>query len=549
VAAICGGRRKTLRFCATCWYDRDVQTPPSNPFSNGQTAVKTNLATTDGAVIQRSCQLSILSGAKEGLVVQIDGPRFVVGKEDGSDLVLPDPTVSRQHFVIEMRENTFVIRDEGSTNGTWIENLRIKEAFLRPGMQVRAGDVELRVDPIYKNVSVEPSDADRFGNLVGRSVRMRQVFTMLERVARTNATVVLIGETGSGKSAVARAIHDASPRRNGPFITVDCGAIAESLIESELFGHARGAFTGAVSARKGALELAQGGTLFIDELVDLNQELQPRLLRVLEEREVRRVGSNETISLDVRIIAASRYDLWKEVQAGRFREDLYFRLSVFQIPLPSLRERPEDIPLLTTEFTKAAEGGETLLPRLTPQVLARLAQHPFYGNVRELRNVVERAIFLGTDPTEGLGPSSGGPPVPTGLPVHAPAPVPAMPPPAVGGPTPTTQVSQSGPAEPAPVPSVPEAAPLPPVPPPPAGQAPAPVALQAPGMDAVDWSQPFKHAKEALLDTFEAEYLKRLLQRCAGMSASAIAREAGIDRKHLYNLAKKHNINLQDAKK
>ena len=361
----------------------------------------------DVGFTERRCQLAVLSGPETGRIVDVDHMPFLVGKGEECDLVLTEPTVSRTHFSIESEQGAFVIRDLSSTNGTWIDQFRIKEAWLRPGTVLRAGSAQLRFEPVFKPMEIAPAAVDRFGSLVGRSVRMRQIFTLLERIAQTEATVVIFGETGTGKSAVAQAIHQNSARKDGPFITVDCGAIAENLIESELFGHEKGAFTGAERMRQGALERAQGGTLFIDELVDLRIDLQPRLLRVLEEREVRRVGGNTAIKLDVRIIAASRFDLWREVQEKRFREDLYFRLAVFTLPLPSLRERSEDIPLLASAFLRSIKGGDAVLQRMTPEVVEKLMRHPFLGNVRELRNVIERAVALDTDPTEMLGPAIG----------------------------------------------------------------------------------------------------------------------------------------------
>jgi DNA-binding NtrC family response regulator len=470
----------------------------------------------------------VLNGESAGQVVEIDKPQFTVGKDD-ADLVLHDPTVSREHFVIQQQGGVFIVRDKKSTNGTWIDQFRIREAYLRPGVVVRAGEVQLRFEPLFARVDLEPATGDRFGALIGQSVKMREIFTLLERVAKTDATVVILGETGSGKSAVARAIHEASERTAGPFVTVDCGAIAENLIESELFGHERGAFTGATRARQGALEQAQGGTLFIDELADLRLDLQPRLLRVLEEREVRRVGGNDAIKLDVRVIAASRKDLWGEVKAGRFREDLYFRLAVFAIPLPPLRERSEDIPALARAFAQDIKGGDRLLARVPAERIEMLRQHPFYGNVRELRNVIERAVYLDGDPLDFLGPIAGmGPGDATPSPV-APAASPERP-----RSTPGFEVPP--PRTPAPVEGV--DAPV----------TPAPVPM--PGSSStlgVDWDRPFKEAKEKLLDAFEAEYLSRVVDREGG-GASAIARAAGIDRKHLYNLAKKHGIDLSKDK-
>ncbi len=509
---------------------------PSEPFSaQPKTQVHPDLISVvrDLGFTERRSQLVVLSGPEVGRVVDVAKLPFVVGKGEECDLVLSEPTVSRTHFSIESDDGAVVIRDLGSTNGTWIDHssgrlqgteFRIKEAWLRPGTVLRAGQAQLRFEPVFKPLDLAPATTERFGSLVGRSVRMRQIFTLLERVAKTEATVVIFGETGTGKSAVAQAIHESSSRKNGPFVTVDCGAIAENLIESELFGHEKGAFTGADRMRQGALERAQGGTLFVDELVDLRLDLQPRLLRVLEEREVRRVGGNAALKLDVRIIAASRFDLWREVQEKRFREDLYFRLAVFTLPLPSLRERKEDIPLLATAFARSptlvAGGGDRLLARFGPAVFDRLMNHPFPGNVRELRNVVERAVTLDSDPNEMLT-SSLFPATPSFPPTSA-SPTPTLPSLALPPDTPTQPLSFRGAG----------------------GANDSRVPLEA------DCTLPFKEAKEQLLERFEAAYFRRLVAHSDG-NASAMARAAGIDRKHLYTLAKKHHLDLKgrpDAK-
>ncbi len=468
----------------------------------------------DLGLTERRCQLVVMSGPEAGLVKDVEHTPFVVGKGEECDLLLTEPTVSRTHFSIDTEQGAFVIRDLSSTNGTWIDQFRIKEAWLRPGTVLRAGSCQLRFEPVFKPIDIAPASVDSFGRLVGRSVRMRQIFTLLERIAQTEATVVILGETGTGKSAVAQSIHENSPRRAGPFITVDCGAIADNLIESELFGHEKGAFTGADRTRQGALERAQGGTLFIDELIDLRLDLQPRLLRVLEEREVRRVGGNTAIKLDVRIIAASRQDLWREVQEKRFREDLYFRLAVFTLPLPALRERSEDIPLLATAFLRSQKGGERLLARFTSDVVDKLMRHPFPGNVRELRNVIERALHLDTDPTDMLGPSDLLPDF------HKPKPASV-----------DFFKSEQYPTPPrTPTAPVPTAAPL-------------AIAIGDERFLSLraDTSLLFKDAKEQLLESFEAAYLKRLFET-QGDNVSAIARAAGIDRKHLYTLMKKHSL-------
>jgi transcriptional regulator with GAF, ATPase, and Fis domain len=224
---------------------------------------------------------------------------------------------------------------------------------------------------------------------------MREIFGLVEKIAPTDATVLIEGETGTGKDMIARTLHQLSPRADKPFIVVDCGAVAGTLIESELFGHEKGSFTGAVAARQGAFELAAGGTIFLDELGELSLDLQPKLLRVLEQRELRRVGGQKIIKVDIRVIAATRKDLRSEVEKGKFREDLYFRLNVVPITAPSLRERREDIPLLIDSMLKklAPDGAH-----LTDNTRAALMAHDWPGNVRELRNVIERALALGADP-------------------------------------------------------------------------------------------------------------------------------------------------------
>jgi DNA-binding NtrC family response regulator len=277
---------------------------------------------------------------------------------------------------------------------------------------------------------VPPSPARRFGGLVGDSVVMREVFALLDRISPTEATLLVVGETGSGKGALARSVHTQSKRNQGPFLLVDCGAISESLIESELFGHERGSFTGAERQRIGFLEAASGGTLFLDEIDDLPLELQPKLLRALEDRVFQRVGSSTPIKFDARIIASSKKDLWALVQQGRFREDLFFRLSVFTVHLPPLRERREDLPSLADALV-----GEGVWSKLPQELREQFLAHSWPGNVRELRNALERAGHLaelpgGVTPEQVL--QQRAPPTPPALaalgwPPASPSPFPAVP--------------------------------------------------------------------------------------------------------------------------
>ena len=239
----------------------------------------------------------------------------------------------------------------------------------------------------------------RLGNIVGVSRPMLEVFKLVARVAPTRSTVLLTGESGTGKEVVARALHYNGPRASGPFVTIDCAGLAESLLESELFGHVRGAFTGAIAARRGLFEIGDGGTVFLDEVGDIGPNTQAKLLRVLELQEVKPVGGNESVRIDVRLIAATNKDLRAAVQEGRFREDLFYRLNVVSIHLPPLRERPEDIPALARHFLQKYVGSSAkAIGGIAPETMALLETYPWPGNARELENAIERAIAVSRHP-------------------------------------------------------------------------------------------------------------------------------------------------------
>jgi len=314
-----------------------------------------------------------------------------IGKAPDNDLVLPDDTVSRHHCELVRGKGGIQVKDLGSTNGTRVQGARITEAVVSPGAVLKVGEVEIVIRAAVRNVEVLPSDQTRFGDALGASLGMRTIFGVLERIAPTDATVLFEGETGTGKDVLARATWKASARAQKPFVVVDCGAVSYSLIESEIFGHERGAFTGAVAARQGAFELAEGGTVFLDEIGELPLDVQPKLLRVLETREYRRVGGNRLLRADVRVIAATKRNLQREVEGGKFREDLYFRLAVVPLTVPPLRGRREDIPLLVDAILKAVPGGMTV----SQETMESLASHDWPGNVRELRNVLDRAVYMG----------------------------------------------------------------------------------------------------------------------------------------------------------
>ncbi len=342
----------------------------------------------------RKCRLLVSAGPDEGKSLVSDKERLRCGAHPTNDLVLAeDRTASRHHFEIINTERGWLLVDLNSTNGTFMDGRRIERAYLSAGAQIRAGSSTLTFAPIDEEVTVEPDREGELCGLVGQSVQMRQVFALIKKIAPMDVSVIIGGETGTGKELVARAIHELSGRKKGPLVVLDCGAIPPNLIESELFGHEKGSFTGAMTERPGAFERAQGGTIFLDELGELRLDLQPKLLRVLENREVRRVGGNDTLEVDCRVIAATNRDLPKEIAAGNFREDLFFRLSVINLQLPPLRQRREDIPLI---LKRALAEPETVArhgkKRISPEALSLLMAYAWPGNVRELMNVLSHVL-------------------------------------------------------------------------------------------------------------------------------------------------------------
>ena len=440
------------------------------------------------SITLRRLRLEVLRGGRVDVHV-FDQDVVSIGATADNDLVVPDETVSRYHCRIFLENDQYLVRDLDSTNGTFIGGVRVREAWLSPGCTLTLGQTQVRFVPVDERVRIEPSPREQFGELVGADQKMREIYAILERIAPTDATVVVEGETGTGKELVARAIHQASRRRAGPFMVFDCGAVPPHLIESELFGHEKGAFTGAVSSRKGVFELAHGGTVFLDELGELSLDLQPKLLRVLEQREVRRVGGGRPIRVDVRVVAATNRDLRAEVEAGRFRQDLYYRLSVVRIKLPPLRERKGDIPRLVEHFLQHGQfnrgrDGRMRIRAVSREAMDLLLAYDWPGNVRELHNVVERAASLAGGQVLEV----------SDLPEHLLG---------AGG----TRIT-----------SPPQ-----------------------PGRPAVPLDAPFKDAKEQWVALFERQYLQALLSEHDG-NISRAARAAGIDRKHLRSLLQKHGL-------
>ena len=330
---------------------------------------------------------------KGALVCRSIDDSVTIGSHAGNGLVIADPTVSRFHARIELDRHGFLLTDLDSTNGTFVGGLRVNAAYLPPKAKLVLGDVEVLFELQKEAEELPLSQADRFGALVGQSSAMRRLFEELKQVAESDATVLLSGETGTGKDLAASELHRHSSRRERPFVVVDCGGLPESLIDAELFGHERGAFTGANSARAGAFEEADGGTLFLDEIAELSPMMQVKLLRAIEARTVKRLGSNDWRKVDVRVVTATHQDLARLCNQRLFREDLYFRLAVVRLRLPPLRERLDDLPLLVAAALDEIGAGASL--QLDERLLAALRARHWAGNVRELRNVVQRAVVLG----------------------------------------------------------------------------------------------------------------------------------------------------------
>ena len=414
-------------------------------------------------------RLKVLKGPDKGTTVTLEQDEILIGGADGAHLRLTDPTVSRNHCVIRLTAKGPLLRDLGSTNGTRIEGVEVREGYVPTSATLALGHTQVRFEQLDESVQIPLADSERFGRLWGRSTAMRRLFAVAGRVAASDVTVLIQGETGTGKDALTEAIHQASTRAAGPLVVVDCGAVPPNLFEAELFGHEKGAFTGADRSRAGAFEEADGGTLFLDEIGELPLPLQPKLLRVLEARELRRIGAAQPRKIDVRVIAATNRDLREEVNRGTFRQDLYFRLEVVRLQVPPLRERPEDIPVLAEHFRQLAKPGTAGAP-LSEEALANFMAHPWPGNVRELRNAVERLTVMDEMPF-----ATQAPPAATG-------------------------------AEP-----------------------------------VVDVQQPFKDAKNALVEGFERRYVSAMLEATGG-NISEAARRADIDRVYLLRLMGRYGL-------
>jgi DNA-binding NtrC family response regulator len=358
--------------------------------------VRTRLNASHGSMRVRAVHLTVTEGPNKGRTTFATQPTFLVGSGPAADLRLDDDTVSREHLRLSLSAEGVHVRDVGSTNGSWMGTLRIHDIVLSQSASIVIGATTLAIRLQADPVDLPVSKSANFGDAIGESTAMRHLFTVLEQASQSDVSVLIEGESGVGKDVLARGLHTSSPRAGGPIVAVDCGAIPANLIESELFGHERGAFTGADRARVGAFEQADGGTLFLDEIGELPLDLQPKLLRALETREVRPLGGRNVRKVDTRVIAATNRNLSEAAMRNEFRLDLYYRLAVLRVVVPPLRERREDILPLARAFLRQTRGFEHAT--LPPPIEGMLHSYSWPGNVRQLRNVINRYTVLGENP-------------------------------------------------------------------------------------------------------------------------------------------------------
>ncbi|MBN8609311.1 MAG: sigma 54-dependent Fis family transcriptional regulator [Deltaproteobacteria bacterium] len=356
----------------------------------------------------RTIRVEVIEGVDRG--AHASGDRLAIGTAEGNDLRLTDARVSRFHVELGAAGASVRVRDLGSTNGTRVGAVTIERGEIALGASNLGASLEIGATKIRitdaELTSVETAEEPRFGPLLGRSAVMRRLMARLDKVAASETSVLLVGESGTGKELAAQAIHERSARAKEPFVVVDCGAIAPTLVASELFGHERGSFTGAERTSHGAFERAARGTLFIDEVGELPLALQTTLLGVLERKRYRRVGGDRDLVSEARVIAATNRDLRAEVNAGRFRLDLYYRLAVVTLDLPPLRDRSEDLRLLVEHFLRELGSSAEVEDVFDADAIAELERHAFPGNVRELKNLVEATLTLGEAPSLASRPST-----------------------------------------------------------------------------------------------------------------------------------------------
>jgi len=471
-----------------CWYAGRVRRVP---YSDEDVAAPT-VATAKRAAspnTARGLRVTLVNGPNAGAASTIAQRTAILGRGATADVRVDDPTVSSFHVEIATVDDGISVRDLESRNGTIYAGARIGNAVVPHGASIQIGGTiaKLELDVPFDSPA---SGLASFGELQGESDAMRSTFALLLRLATSELSVLLEGPTGTGKELAARALHDQGRRARGPFVVLDCTAIPATLAESVLFGHEKGAFTGAVERRVGAFESAHGGTIFLDEVGELPIALQPKLLRVLERREVMRVGGNAPRAIDVRVVCATWRDLRAMVNKQQFREDLYYRLAQARVPMPALRDHREDIPKLVEHFLSRLPQDVPCARSIGKDALDELMQRDFAGNVRELKNTVERAAMM----------AAGALIVPADL---------------------AFERLLMG------------------------ERARAPSAISTSLSGGTDPLVPFKEAKRSLIEEFEREYLQRLMQR-TGDNLSRASALAGIERHYLRDLVRKYGLRSDD---
>ncbi len=456
--------------------------------------VQVNLAAHSEMLKVEKSRLVVVDGPNTGRELVFAKSIVRIGSNEKNDLVLAeDNTVSRFHCEIRQVRDEYLLVDHASTNGTYVGKLRVREAFLYPNCEILVGNSLIRFVPLVEEVPIHPIEDTHYGDIIGSAPAMKKIYGLLDKVAPSELSVVIEGETGTGKELVSRAIHTHSRRKDGPLVIFDCSAFPENLLESELFGHEKGAFSGAIRTHRGVFERAEGGTVFFDELGEMSVSLQPKFLRALESGEIRRVGGERPIRVDVRVVAATNRDLAQMVEEGSFRRDLFYRLAKVRLRLPPLRERSEDLGLLVDHFLSDLRTRQPAVHQaraFSGEALELMGQYDWPGNVRELRNVVERASTFADGDTVTV----------EDLPHDLQARL---------------------------------------------GRPPRSAASAAAIVADIDPGTGLKEAKEKLIEQFERDYLVGLLER-HDMNISQVAREAGIDRRHVYRLMKKYDITLPD---
>jgi transcriptional regulator with GAF, ATPase, and Fis domain len=454
------------------------------------------ISISDLQVIQvETCLLRVLKGTRAGEFVNTSKDVIRIGAHPKCDMIINDDTVSRFHCEIHKEGDHYVLIDQGSTNGTYVDNLRIKEVYLHIGCEFTIGNTILAFSNQIEDIKVESSARNHYGSLIGSSDQMRSLYGMLDKIAPSDLSVVIQGETGTGKELVAQALHDNSRRTTKSLVVFDCSAVPEYLIESELFGHEKGSFSGAIRTHQGVFEQAEGGTLFLDELGELSIHLQPKLLRALESGVIRRVGGERSVRVDVRVVSATNRDLETMVQEGKFRQDLFYRLAKVQVVLSPLRNRSNDVVLIANHFIKRLNKknqGYRSISGLHQSAIEALKKWEWPGNVRELRNVIERAYTFADHSriyAEDL----------------------------------STHIHQVQEKQ----------------------------VIEMTGPSALDLDIPescsLKEAKERIISSFEKEFLLQLLDKHR-YNISAVSREAGIDRRHVYRLIKKYQLDIESGR-